>query len=70
MSRYYVFDRSPLPVTQYTSTLKVTPKGKDISTVTWTGTYIPDPGKESAANEALGGIYDAGLDAIKAKLLK
>ena len=66
----YVFDRSPLPVTQYTSTLKVTPKGKDISTVTWTGTYIPDPGKEIAANEALLGIYEAGLNAIKAKLLK
>jgi hypothetical protein len=66
----YVFDRSPLPVTHYTSTLKVTSKGKDISTVTWTGTYVPDPGKEIAANQALLGIYEAGLNAIQAKLVR
>jgi hypothetical protein len=66
----YTFKSSPLPVTHYTSTLKVTAKSKDISTITWSGTYTPDRGKEDDASGALRGIYEAGLDAIKAKLTK
>jgi len=59
-----------LPVTQYSATLKVTAKGADTSTVTWSGTYTPDSGKEKDANDALQGIYESGLDAIKAKLME
>jgi hypothetical protein len=66
----YSFKSSPLPVTHYTSTLRVTAKSKDISTVTWSGTYTPDRSKEDDASGALSGIYEAGLDAIKAKLMK
>ena len=35
-----------------------------------TGSYTPDQGKEKAANEALNGVYEAGLAEIKAKLAK
>jgi len=66
----YIFKSSPLPVTDYTSTLKVTAKSKDISTITWSGTYTPDHGKENDASDALRGIYESGLDAIKTKLTK
>ena len=66
----YAFKSSPLPVTQYTSMFKVTPKSKDVSTITWSGSYVPNPGKETAANDALSGIYEAGLDAIRHKLSK
>jgi hypothetical protein len=41
-----------------------------MSTVTWSSTYTPQKGKEKEANDALGGIYDAGLSAIKAKFAK
>ena len=64
----YAIKSSPLPISHYTSTIKVTPNGKGISTVTWSSTYTPDAGKESAANDALSGIYEAGLDGIKSKL--
>jgi hypothetical protein len=66
----YAFISSPLPVTDYKSTIKVTAKGDGFSTVTWTGSYTPDQGKEKAANEALNGVYDAGLAGIKARLAK
>jgi hypothetical protein len=66
----YTFQSSPLPVTHYTSTIKVAAKSKGVSTVTWSGVYMPEHGKEKDANDALSGIYQAGLDAIKAKLTK
>ena len=66
----YTFNSSPLPVAHYTSTLKVTAKSKDISTVTWSSTYTPDRGKENDARDALRGIYESGLDAIKTKLME
>jgi ketosteroid isomerase-like protein len=66
----YTFLSSPLPVTQYTSTIKVTPKGEGVSVVTWTGTYTPDSGKEKDASEALTGVYESGLAAIKARFTK
>jgi hypothetical protein len=63
----YTFLSSPLPVTHYTSTIKVTSLGHGLSSVTWRGTYTPVPGKENAAREALDGIYTAGLDSIRAQ---
>ena len=64
----YTFVSSPLPVTHYTSTITVTAKSGGISTVTWTGVYTPEPGREKDANDTLSGIYKSGLDMIKTKL--
>jgi hypothetical protein len=66
----YTFVSSPLPVTHYSSTIKVTAKGEGTSVVTWTGSYTPDSGKEKDASDALNGVYDAGLAGIKARLTK
>lgn len=66
----YTFTSSPLPVEHYAATLKVTEKSADISTVTWSGSYTPVPGKEKAASEALAGIYESGLDSIRQMLGK
>jgi hypothetical protein len=66
----YAFVSSPLPVTHYNSTIKVTAKGDGVSVVTWTGTYTPDSGKEKDASEALNGVYESGLAAIQAKFKK
>src|SRR3954466_11736875 len=35
----YSFVSSPLPVTNYSSTIKVTARGEGASVITWTGTY-------------------------------
>ncbi|WP_234685786.1 SRPBCC family protein [Bradyrhizobium monzae] len=66
----YAFLASPLPVTNYASTIKVTANADGTSTVTWSGSYTPDQGKETAATEALNGVYDAGLSEIKTRLAK
>ena len=63
----YAFLSSPLPVTNYKSTIKVTAKGDGVSVVTWTGTYTPDSGREKDAMDALSGVYEAGLAGIQAR---
>ncbi|MFL6547840.1 MAG: SRPBCC family protein [Povalibacter sp.] len=64
----YSFVSSPLPVSQYSSTIKVVAKGAGSSTIIWRGTYTPVQGQEKAADDALSGIYHAGLDSIVAKM--
>lgn len=66
----YTFLSSPLPVSNYTSTIKVTAQGDGSSTITWSGSYTPDHGKEKDASEALNGVYEAGLAEIQARLAK
>lgn len=66
----YRFLSSPLPLSNYKSTIKVTAKRDGISTVTWSGSYTPEHGKEQAASDALSGVYEAGLAEIKARLVK
>ena len=66
----YAFLSSPLPVTNYTSTIKVTAKNEGASVVTWTGTFTPDSGKEKDALDALSGVYEAGLAGIQARFKK
>jgi hypothetical protein len=66
----YAFLSSPLPVSNYKATIKVTARGDGSSTITWSGSYTAEEGKEKAAAEALIGVYEAGLTEIKAKLTK
>lgn len=63
----YTFVSSPLPVTHYTSTIKVSGTRRGTSVVTWTGSYTPNTGKDKDAADALSGIYQAGLEEIKTK---
>jgi len=66
----YSFVSTPIPVTNYVATIKVEPKGDGTWPVSWHGTYKPLPGKTKDANEALAGVYEAGLASIKAKFAK
>lgn len=66
----YTFLSSPLPVSKYESTINVTAKPDGTSTVTWSGSYTPEQGKEKAADDALSGVYEAGLAEIKGRLAK
>jgi hypothetical protein len=66
----YAFVSSPLPVSNYKATIKVTARGDGSSTITWSGSYTPDEGKEKVASEALIGVYEAGLTEIIARFAK
>ena len=62
-----------LPVSDYTSTISVTPAGKGKSTVTWSGEFKrketsekPAAGADDdAATKTMSGVYQAGLDNLK-----
>jgi hypothetical protein len=66
----YTFASAPIPVSHYAATIGVTPRKPSGATITWQGTWTPEPGKEKAALDALTGIYESGLDALKAKFAK
>jgi hypothetical protein len=67
MSYSYAIKSSPLPLSDYKLTIKVEPKGEGLSTITWSSTFTPAAGKEASAEEAVAGIYQSGLDSVKAK---
>ena len=67
MSYSYAIKSSPLPLSDYKSTIKVEPKGEGMSTITWSSTFTPAAGKEANAEEAVAGIYQSGLDSVKTK---
>jgi mxaD protein len=65
--KYRIID-SPLPVTNYVSTLKVN-KTKTGSTVVWTSSFKAKSGtSDDDAKKAIAGIYRAGLDNLTAVL--
>ncbi len=66
----YAFKSAPVPVTHYASTIKVVARPDGTSTVTWSGAYTPDLGQASAADAALAGIYETGLNAIRQRFAK
>ena len=66
----YTFKSAPIPVTNYSSQLSVVANGHRGSTVKWSGVYLPNPGMDQAAANALSGIYESGLRSIKARLAK
>ena len=62
MTYTYRILESPLPVTDYVSTLKVT-KSKSGSTVTWSSKFKAKDGTpDDEAKKVMTGVYRAGLD--------
>jgi hypothetical protein len=59
----YRFEESPLPVKDYSATIRVRPDDGG-STLEWEGTFEPAGVSESEAVELIEGIYQAGLDAL------
>lgn len=60
---YSIVD-SPLPVANYTATIKVSGEG-DNSTIEWSSDYEPMGASPEEAMQAVQGIYQAGFDNLK-----
>ena len=60
----YRFLEHPLPVDDYTGTIAVSSGDDGTATVTWSSTFAPKGVPEAEAQEIIGGIYTAGLDAL------
>ncbi|WP_418291971.1 SRPBCC family protein [Methylobacterium durans] len=66
MDYTYTILQSPLPVSDYKSTLSVAPNGAG-SKLTWTGSFKAKGAPDAKAQEVIGGIYEAGLKGITEK---
>ncbi len=55
----------PLPVANYTATLRVRDDGKGGSLVDWSSEFEPAGTNENDAVKAVQGIYQAGFDSLK-----
>ena len=66
MSYTYTILESPLPISDYKSTLAVAPDGSG-SKVTWSGTFNAKGAPDSVGTDAVQGIYDSGLKALSDK---
>jgi len=60
---YSIVD-SPLPVANYTATIKVSGEG-DNSTIEWSSEFDPAGAPEQDAMKAIEGIFQAGFDNLK-----
>jgi len=60
---YSIVD-SPLPVANYTATIKVSGEG-DSSTIEWSSDFDPAGATDMDAMKAIEGIYQAGFDNLK-----
>ncbi len=65
-SRTYTYSikESPLPIANYTATIKVTGEGDDC-TIDWSSEFDAAGAPESDATAAIQGIYQAGFDNLK-----
>ncbi|GLS43454.1 SRPBCC family protein [Methylobacterium brachythecii] len=66
MSYTYTILESPLPVSDYKSTISVAKDGSG-SKVTWTGSFKAKGAPDAKAQDVIGGVYDAGLKGISDK---
>jgi len=67
----YQIVQAPFPVTDYSSTLKVTAgKGGKGSHVEWSGEFTPKGASDEEASRIFRGIYDEGLRALASHFAK
>ncbi|GJE27777.1 SRPBCC family protein [Methylobacterium organophilum] len=66
MDYTYTILQSPLPVSDYKSTLSVAPNGAG-SKLTWTGSFKAKGAPDAKAQEVIDGIYEAGFKGIADK---
>ncbi len=64
MSYTYKITESPLPISDYVSTIKVEKNAKGTSTVTWTANFNSAGAEDAKAVEIMSGVYDGGLNAL------
>lgn len=55
---------SPLPLSDFVSTLRVAPEGERACRVEWGATFRPAGVPENEASEIVRGFFQAGLDAL------
>ena len=63
----YIITDSPLPVSNYRSTISVLPAGEGKSKFVWSSTFDAKAVPDADATNAIAGVYQGGIDALKAR---
>lgn len=66
----YSILKSPLPVSNYVSTLTLKPVDEGHTLMKWTSTFDANGVPDDKATEIIGGIYDAGMAKVVANFKK
>lgn len=61
----YTIEDSPLPIANYTSTIRVIDEGNGKSQVEWSSEFTPAGVSDNDAVQVIQGIYQAGFDNLK-----
>ena len=69
MAYTYTIEESPLPVQNYTSTMRVAAKDKG-ATIEWSGNFASKGATDEEAVKTMTGVYQAGIDALVAETSK
>ncbi|SQF98244.1 Polyketide cyclase / dehydrase and lipid transport [Paucimonas lemoignei] len=62
----YSIDTGPFPATNYLATLQVSAAGEHETVITWSGSFTPDGVSDAEVETLFQGVYDGGLEALKA----
>jgi hypothetical protein len=62
-------DDCPLPVSNYSATVKISRDGESACTVEWTGTFEPKGATAEQAQQAVTGIYTGGIAGARKALV-
>jgi hypothetical protein len=65
---YAIIEKSPIPVKNYLSTLKVVEAGPGASRVDWSSTFEPDGASEEQAQGMIRGVYTGGIAGVRKAL--
>lgn len=70
-TRYtYIITKSPLPVSNYRSTLEVKDLGNGKSEFTWRSVFFADGVSNAEATNIIAGLYEGGLEVLQNKYNK
>ena len=61
----YSLVSGPLPVANYTATIRVKEDGKGKATIEWTGEFDPKGATETDASQAIQDVYKMGLENLR-----
>jgi hypothetical protein len=62
----YSIDTGPFPASNYLATLQVSAAGEHETVITWSGSFTPDGVSDAEIEALFQGVYDGGLEALKA----
>jgi hypothetical protein len=65
---YAIVEKSPIPVKDYLSTIRIVEDGPQSCRVDWSSTFTPDGASEERAQAMIRGVYTGGIAGLRKAL--